>query len=171
MRELLSLAAGVVLVTGCGRTTGEPAPAPSAAPPVASQLPVDHTLPDELPEGPVKVLGLALPRGFVVARVFEGQTIVRGDAPTERAATYLRRRLDVGSVEVGATRTLFPSAHVRGVLGNPLRIEVNERGSGSEIVIYELKAPPVDPTLSQEERWRRAGFKPSGGLLDPQKAF
>lgn len=173
MRAVVSLA--VALVAGCQRGA-EPAPsaqpaAASSAVPVVSALPADHTLPGELAEGPVRVGGLTLPAGFHVDRAFEGETHARGSASPEQTANYLRRRLDVGNPEIGATRTIFPAAHVRGAGGNPLRVEVNESGGGSEIVVIELKPAPVDPSLSQEERWRRAGFKPQGGLLDPQKSF
>ncbi|MCS6898374.1 MAG: hypothetical protein RMJ98_01135 [Myxococcales bacterium] len=139
----------------------------SAEPP----LPPDHTLPGELAEGEVKVSGILMPRGFLVHRVFEHQTHVRGMATPEQTANYLRRRLEVGSVDVGPSRTIFSGARVKGKEGPPLRVEVNSLGGVTEVVVIELRTVPIDPSLSEEERWRKAGLRPEGGLLDPHKVF
>ncbi len=175
MRGSLSLAA-VALCVGCDRQPpagADPRPAVSAAGVAAavSALPVDHTLPGELAEGTTRVSGLVFPRDFQVSRAFDGETHVRGPASFEQTANYLRRRLDAATVEVGASRTIFPSARVKSGNDTQLRVEVDERGSGCEVVVIELKLAPVDPSLSEEERWRRAGFKPGGGLANPQQNF
>ena len=119
----------------------------------------------------MRVSGILMPRGFLVHRVFESQTHVRGMATPEQTANYLRRRLEAGSVDVGPARTIFSSARVKGKGGPALRVEVNALGGVTEVVVIELKPIPVDPSLSEEERWRKAGLRPGGGLLDPQKTF
>lgn len=174
MRNFAALGASLAVLASCGRSApSAPPPEPSAAalPPSAAPLPPDRTLPDELAQGESRVAGLWLPSGFRVDRVFEAQTHVRGPASPEQTANYLRRRLEAGRVDVGPNRTIFSAARPRGQGGPELRVEVNAIGGSTEIVIIELRPAPVDPNLTEEERWRRAGMKPSGGLLDPQTAF
>lgn len=163
---------GVVLLVGCKKTEKIPEPTPFAsASAELPTLPPDQTLPGELAEGNARVAGLLLPSGFEVHRVFEFETYARGPASPEQTANYLRRRLDATSVDVGPTRTIFSSARLKGKGGPELRVEVNSLENTTEIVVIEMRPAQVDPSLSEEERWRRAGFKPGGGLLDPQKSF
>jgi hypothetical protein len=76
----------------------------------------------------------------------------------------------VQRVELGAVGTLFPRVRIRG--GDPNRsydIEVRPIEGGTELTVRDvtpLPRVPRDPTLSEEERWRRAGFTPKGIPLD-----
>jgi hypothetical protein len=175
-RRVASFGASFVVLVGCGRSA-EPTPTAAAlavaAPSTSAEaapLPPDQTLPGELAEGTARVSGLLLPGGFRVHRVFENQTHARGPATPEQTANYLRRRLEA-SVDVGPSRTIFSAARVKGKGGPELRVEVNAPDGITEIVVIEVKPAPVDPSLTEEERWRRAGLKPGGGLLDPLKTF
>lgn len=185
MRRWVSLAAWVALLPGCNRSS-DPSPptAASSAPaqavggaeagasvePAAAPLPVDHTLPGELREGSVKVAGLPLPDGFVVDRVFDGETYAHGPASPEQTANYLRRRLDAASVEVGATKTIFTRARARGGAVS-VRVEVIARGLSTSLIVIELHNQATEQGLSDEERWRKAGLRPDGSLIDPTKSF
>jgi hypothetical protein len=48
------------------------------------------------------------------------------------------------------------------------RIELFGRGQPTRLLIKDVtpSAPPAEPTLTDEERWRRAGMKPNGDPLD-----
>jgi hypothetical protein len=39
----------------------------------------------------------------------------------------------------------------------------------SEMVIRDVTPPPVEPGLTDEQRWQKAGLSPSGAVLAPQK--
>ena len=172
---LASLALALLSLAACRRPTppGDRALSSSASP-ALSALPPDRTLPGELAEGTASVAGLVLPRDFRVVRVFDGEHHAIGPSSPEQVASYLRRRLDAPQSEIGPSRTLFPLARVRSpgaASSGNLRVEVNARDSGSEIVVTEIKPVVIEPNLSEEERWRRTGLKKGGGLADPQNVF
>jgi hypothetical protein len=163
----------VLALVGCKRgARQEPSPAASASASLEAPLPVDTVLPGELGEGTEKAYGLVLPRNYVIVRRFEGAIFAEGSARAEQAANYVRRRIVASSVEVGASQTIFQGARAKGNGDAPfVRIEVAETNQGSKIVLRDLTPAPVVPGLSDEERWRRAGLKPNGEVLDPQHAF
>lgn len=140
-----------------------PAPAPSASA-------VDRLLPGELSEGQERALGLAVPRGMLLERAFGDLAQARGRVEMEPLANYVRRRVDVATVEIGAARTLFPRAHVKGEPDAKLvRIEVVRDNDNSVLIVRDITPPPFVPGLSEDERWRKAGVVP-GKPFDP-KAF
>ena len=103
--------------------------------------------------------------------VMPGISHATGSVSPEDAANYVRDRVDVRRVELGAVGTFFPAVHILG--GDPskvYRIEVNGTGAGSEIVSRDVTpqpAPHPDPNIDDAERWRRAGYAPNGNPLDP----
>jgi hypothetical protein len=177
-RLALVLAAVPALLLGCrddesrgpGNTRAlNPIPAQSTQP---SALPADHLAPGELAEGTEKAFGLTLPRAFRVTRRFDTSVFSMGNVAPEYAANYVRRRIDAEATEVGPTRTIFVKAHVRG--GDPnvvLHVEVTEAAAGAEIVVRNVTPAPVEPGLSEEERWKRQGLKPNGQVADPTHLF
>jgi hypothetical protein len=106
-----------------------------------------------------------------VTAVFPRVGHATGQLHAEDVANYVRDRVDVRRVELGAVGTVFAAVHVAG--GDPsrvYRIEVNTEENTTEIVMRDVTPvpePPVDRTLTDEERWRRAGYKPNGMPLDP----
>jgi hypothetical protein len=175
-RARAGLVAGLAVagLAACHRT--EPPPAPQAqpsaepAPESSAPLPPDHLLWGELPEGSEKAFGLLLPRTFQVTRRFEREVAAEGAAPPELLANYIRRHIENSSVEVGPTHTIFRNAHPKGG-GPPLRIDVTLVSGGSQILVIDLTPPPVPTGLSEAERWRQAGLKSNGELLDPNHVF
>ena len=84
----------------------------------------------------------------------------------------MRARVDLQRVELGAVGTVFPQVHITG--GDPekvFRIEVNAAGKETHLVMRDMTKKAVTPVehISNEEAWRRAGFKPDGTPLDPVK--
>jgi hypothetical protein len=163
----LILASGAV---GCRKHAPQPPPAASAVP---VKPPVDRLGPGELAPGTEVLFGLLLPRGMKVTALFPRVGHAAGPLHAEDVANYVRDRVDVRRVELGVVGTVFSAVHVTG--GDPshvYRIEVNSAEESTEIVMRDVTPvppPPVDTTLTDEERWRRAGYQPNGMPLDPMK--
>jgi len=158
------------LPTGCHRKV-RPAPVTVATAPSAP--PIDRLAPGELAPGTESLNGLVLPRGMHVTARFAVTSHAAGPLHAEDVANYVRDRVDVHRVELGVVGTVFPAVHVNG--GDPTRtyrIEVNSGGDTTEIVMRDVTPLPqqvADPTVSDEEKWRKAGYTPSGKPLDPLK--
>lgn len=165
---VVSLGLLVALAVGC-RGKRQPTeleiPAPSA--PASAALPVDRALPDELAEGTEKVFGFPLPRLMHARAGFNDVAFVAGDVFSHRLANYVRQRVVASKIETGPVKTVFSRAVVRGQPGVELDIEVVARGNSAEMIVHKLPNEKPTPGLSDEERWRAAGFKPDGTVLDP----
>jgi hypothetical protein len=71
-------------------------------------------------------------------------------------ANYVRKRIDASTVEIGAARTLFAKAHVKGQPGDKtVRIEVIRDVESTVLYLRDTTPPPVLPGLTDEERWRK----------------
>jgi hypothetical protein len=158
-------------VVGCrkplGADRGAPSVHPSSEPP-----PVDRLAPGELPAGSETVFGLVLPRGLTLIGVFPGVAHAAGPLTIEDVSNYVRARVDLRRVELGAVGTVFPQVHIAG--GDPgkvFRIEVSAAGTETHLTIRDVTKKAATPVehISNEEAWRRAGFKPDGTPLDPVK--
>jgi hypothetical protein len=98
---------------------------------------------------------------------FDDVIFVAGDVPAHRVANYVRQRVVADKVETGPMKTIFPHAVVRDQPGVELAILISPHGDATEIQVRNLSLVKSTPGLTQEERWRAAGFKPDGTLLDP----
>jgi hypothetical protein len=74
-------------------------------------------------------------------------------------------------VEIGAARTVFPAARIKGgPEGRVFNLEVLPDGPRTRLVIKDVTPPPPPPPgLSDAERWRAAGLTPDGRPLDPKQ--
>jgi hypothetical protein len=139
----------------------------NAAPPAAAATapPRDHLVPGELLEGTEVAFGLKLPRSTAIESSFPQQIIARCKAKPTDVANYIRPRVMMGTVSVGAASTSFQRVQVPTNPGRELVIRVEDEplGSGSLITVRDVTPPPFDPTLTDEQRWRQAGLKPNGG--------
>lgn len=166
----LVLAAGVLTLLGCRKATPPaPPPAPSSTQEVAATKPVDHLAPDELEPGQSQVFGFEVPKSMRVKGAFLEVAYVEGNVTPEALANYVRERVEVDRVEIGAASTLFERAHIK--RGAPERIYDIEVSPGAanltELVIRDVTPPPRNPPgMSDAERWRQAGRKPDGTPLD-----
>jgi hypothetical protein len=131
---------------------------------------VDRLAPGELPPGEEALFGLLLPKGMKVQGQFTETGLAWGPLPAEEVANYVRSRVDVERVEVGAARTIFPAARIKaGPAEHAFRIEVVRESVGTRLIVRDLAPtppPPPAPGLTDAERWRRAGFTPDGKPLD-----
>lgn len=154
---------------GCdsdGSVVGPGAPLPAAS----GAKPVDRLAPGELPAGQSEAFGLVLPRALRLDARFPDGAHASGPVTPEALANYVRARVDVAHVEIGAARTVFPRARIKA--GNPAksyRIEVVPDGPRTRLVIRDVTPPPTVQGISEEERWRRAGMTPNGELLKPHQ--
>ena len=165
-RALLALA-----LAGCESDEPPVVPADygSAGPPPAwSARPVDRLAPGELRPGKAEAFGLVLPRKLRVQARHARAVHASGRVSPEAVANYIRQRVTVAHVELGAARTVFPNATINGgPAGKVFRIEVMAaRGGGTNLVIRDVTPPPATEGLSEEERWRRAGLTPDGKVID-----
>jgi hypothetical protein len=146
----------------------EKAPPPSPAPAAVASTALDRLLPGELAEGTERALGLAVPRDMRFERVFDDSAVARGRVGTEALANYVRKRVDAATVEIGAARTLFPRAHVKGQPSDKtVRIEVIRDVDSTVLYLRDTTPPVVPPGLTEEERWRKQGVVP-GKPFDPK---
>jgi len=170
---------GGATAEGCHRAPSGTAPAASvaasAAPSAKPKPPVDRLAPGEITEGTDAVYGITLPLGMKVIAHFPKIAHAIGDVGPEDVANYLRDRVDVSHVELGAVATVFPDARVKGGDSKViLRIEVIPIGRDRTKLVIKDVSPPSEPVttddgLTDAERWRRAGYNPDGTLLNPNK--
>jgi hypothetical protein len=80
---------------------------------------------------------------------------------------YVRKRVDAGRIEIGAARTLFARAHVKGQPDTrSVRIEVVREFDTTMLVVRDTTPPPIPSGLSEDERWHKAGVV-RGKPFDP----
>ena len=168
-REAKLAWAACILCWGChSRNEAVPAVVTSAA---STPKPIDRLAPDELAAGNAEVWGFAVPREMQVEHRYQQVTHLIGHVKPAALANYVRERVIVSHVEIGAARTIFPDARIRG--GAPDRVyelEVIPEPGLTRLTIRDTTPPKVEPGLTDAERWRQAGLTPEGRPLDP-KAF
>ncbi|HEX3776823.1 MAG TPA: hypothetical protein VHV51_20265 [Polyangiaceae bacterium] len=174
MRNVLDrrLALGVALAAclPCASCRHKPSPVPPDSAPSASSAPVDRLAPDELAVGTSEIWGLTLPRRMHVEHQFPELAYAIGPVTADALANYVRDRVIVSHVEIGAGRTIFPNARIKG--GPPdhfYELDVIPEPNGTRLQIQDLTPVKVVPGLSDEERWRQAGLTPQGRPLDMKK--
>lgn len=137
----------------------------------SSAKPIDRLAADELAAGNAEVWGFTIPREMQVEHRYQGVTHVVGPVKFDAVANYVRERVIVSHVEIGAARTIFPNARIVG--GAPDRVyelDVSAEPGLTRLVIRDVTPPKIVPGLTDAERWRQAGLTPQGRPLDP-KAF
>lgn len=165
------VALALPLVSGCKKQTAE-VRVEATRPAAASAVPLDRLAPGELPPGDDNLFGLKLPRGMAVQGRLKDTGLAFGMLDAEGVANYVRTRVDVERVEIGAARTIFPSVRIHGgPADRRFRIDVLREGSGTRLIVQDLTPAPVAAPLqglSDQERWKRAGFSPDGKPLNPK---
>ncbi len=149
----------------------KPAAKPGASATAATAKPIDHLAPGELGPGKSEVYGFPVPRGMELESRLKDRAYVSGRVSPEALANYVRQHVIVSHVEVGAARTVFPMARIKGGPADRVyNLEVLPNGPSTRLVIKDVTPPPPPPPgLSEEERWRRAGMTPDGKPLDPKR--
>jgi hypothetical protein len=137
----------------------------------SSNKPIDRLAPDELAAGNAEVWGFVVPREMQVEHRYKEVTHLIGPVKPDALANYVRERVVVSHVEIGAARTIFPDARIKaGAADRVYELDVIPEPGITRLVIRDTTPPKVQPGLTDAERWRQAGLTPEGRPLDP-KAF
>jgi hypothetical protein len=163
------LALLLVQVPAC-RSGQKAAPAASASV-RPSALPLDHLAEGELAPSKQEVFGFPVPVGMRLENNLGDRAYLLGRIPPEHVANYVRQHVVVSHVELGAARTVFPQARIKGgPAGRVYTLEVVPDRLGTRLIIKDVTPPPPPPPgLTEEERWRAAGMSPDGRPLDLKK--
>ncbi len=162
-----ALALALLLAAGCHKKRVVVGTQPAAS--ASARPPVDHLEPGELAPGKDIVFGMPVPRSMTVDRRYPDAAHISGSVTPESVANYVRKRVIVSRVEIGAARTVFPAAKIKGGdLNKIYRIEVVPSPGRTKLVIRDITKPPMTQGLSEAERWKRAGLTPDGKPLDPK---
>jgi hypothetical protein len=158
-----SLLLAIALSACKGReSTSEPLPVGSGAPAAAS-VPVDRLAPDELAPGKSQVFGFDIPKEMEIRSQSTDRVVLEGEVEANAVVTYVRDRVAVSHVELGAGRTIFPRARIKqGLPDRIYQLEVVPIRRQTQLVIEDVTPRPDPGNLSQEERWQRAGRGPDG---------
>jgi hypothetical protein len=157
--------AAALLCASCHSKPTPPAPAATASTP-----PVDHLAPGELAVGSSEVWGFRIPKDMHIEYRYKEAVHLAGSVKADALANYVRDHVVVSHVEIGAARTIFPNARIKGGPEQMVfRFEVSPAPGLTRLVITDVTPPPIEPGLSDEERWRKAGLSPKGEPLDVQK--
>ncbi len=141
--------------------------------PKTEEAPPDRLAPGELVEGPEKAFGLPLPRASHVSARFQTSVDITSTATPEQLANFVRARVKDGKVTQGTSSTRLDDVIPRDDKNRRLSIDVRAlrtgNGNRSEMVVRDTTPPPGDPSLNEEQRWKKAGLTPDGKLLDPKR--
>lgn len=165
-RPALALLACLCSLPACRSKAQPPAPAATASIAAsASAAPVDRLAPDELAPGKSHVFGFEVPRDMTVRGAFDDIAYLEGDVAPEAVANYVRDRVEVERVEIGAARTVFPQARIKG--GPPDRYyQFDVIASSPRYTNLSIRdvtpRPPNPPGMTEADRWRQAGRGPDG---------
>jgi hypothetical protein len=133
--------------------------------------PIDRLAPDELAAGNAEVWGFVVPREMRVEHRYKEVTHLIGPVKPDALANYVRERVLVSHVEIGAARTIFPDARIKaGAADRVYELDVIPEPGITRLLIRDTTPPKIQPGLTDAERWRQAGLTPEGRPLDP-KAF
>lgn len=165
------LALGACLsCASCHGSSGSAPATLSSAPGAIAPKPVDRLAPDELAAGNAEVWGFVVPREMQIEHRYQEVTHLVGPVKPDALANYVRDRVVVSHVEIGAARTIFPNARIKsGAADKVYELEVIPEPGTTRLVIRDVTPPKIVPGLSDEERWRQAGLTPQGRPLDMKK--
>lgn len=167
-RRLIALALAFVSTAGClSCKSKEDAPK-------SKEVPSDHLANGEVVEGKERAFGLPLPRAARVAARFATSVDVTSPLAPEQLVNFTRARVTGGDVSPGTTTTKLANVIPRDDTSKRLTIEIRvsraSDGSRSEMVVFDTTPAPVEPGLTEEQRWKKAGFTPQGKIADPKHA-
>jgi hypothetical protein len=143
--------------------TEEEAPAPPPAP-----HPIDHLAPDELLEGTEKAFALVLPRVAQTQGAFSDVVYVQVEASANALGKYLREHVRDGTTTVRDGTTIFERVRVPSDPQRWLTLRVRPQGIlRANLEVRDVTPPPPIVLPDEAARWRAAGLKPNGQVLDP----
>ena len=136
----------------------------------AKPAPIDHLAPGELGQSKLLAFGFPIPQGMVVERRFSNSVYLAGSVSPSALLDYVRTHAITGPAERIGNRRVFSKVKIRG--GDSSRvydIELDDSGTLQKLVVTDVTPPPLEPGLTEEERWRKAGYKPDGTPLPSEQ--
>ena len=134
--------------------------------------PMDRLLPGELAKSTLLVFGFPIPQGMTVQRRYADNVHLVGSVSLAALSAYVRAHVATGPAELIGSRKVFNKVHIRGGdLNRIYTIEIAELGSARELTVTDVTPPPLEPGLSEAERWRRAGYMPDGTPIPSAQSF
>ena len=163
----LALAACLLCMSCRAKSERAPATRGSASAPAR---PIDRLAPDELSAGNAEVWGFVVPSEMQVEHRYQDVTHLIGRVKPDALANYVRDRVVVSHVEIGAARTIFPNARIKaGAPDRVYELDVIPEPGLTRLVIRDMTPLKVTPGLTDAERWSQAGLTPQGRPLDPKQ--
>jgi hypothetical protein len=131
---------------------------------------MDRLAPGELVAGDKKAFSLALPRDVKIDQALTDIVFASGPVSASDLANYVRARVREGTVNIGATATVFDRVKLVDDPARSLfvRIFPGPSGRGSRMEIRDVTTPLAPAMSSTAEQWRKFGLSPDGKLLDPE---
>ena len=131
------------------QTKSDPAPAGSALAKPGLSKPVDRLAPDELAAGNAEVFGFVIPREMQVEHRYKEATHLIGPVKPDALANYVRERVVVSHVEIGAARTIFPNARIKaGPADRVYELDVIPEPGITRLIIRDTTPPKIEPSGS-----------------------
>jgi len=127
----------------------------------------DRLPPGELLEGTEEVYGFAVPRGMTTVRKAPTIVHISGQVSFDALTDYVKDRIAARHAEMLEQKLVFPNARILGNKDQIFEITLMRQRTKCVLEIRDETRPPATQGLSEEERWKRAGLKPGGGLIDP----
>jgi hypothetical protein len=145
--------------------------AQDAGPPPA---PPDRLAQGEIAEGQDKAFALRLPQRSKVSARFPKDIHVVSSHTPEELSNYVRAHVAEGKVASGTTVTEFRDVVVPTEPTRRLTIEVRNGAvahARSMMIVRDTTPAPVEPGLTDEDRYKKAGLAPNGRVLDPKRLY
>ena len=140
--------------------------------PPTDDKPKDQLAPNEIVEGKDRAFGLPLPRVARVAARFEKTVHVLSPLTPEDLTNFVRARVKDGKVTPGTNGTQLLDVIPRDDQQKRLTIDVRTvrtgDGTRSEMIVRDTTPLPVEPGLTDEQRFKKAGLTPDGKIADPK---
>lgn len=156
------------LATDC-RSAHDDEPKQAPAPPVPSAL-VDRLDPGELLEGTEQAFGLRLPRGFRVDQRFSDAVYGSGPGAVASFVDYVQARTSGASLSKADRAATLTCAHIASQPGKTFEVRIEalpSTGDGARLEIRDVTPMPQQHLPDDETRWRAAGLRPDGRVIDP----
>jgi hypothetical protein len=169
----LPIAAFISFVVGCARVPRD-APSPTATVSAAtlarnSAVPLDHLAPGELQASSAMSFGFPLPTGMKLAMAFPDEAHMAGEVEVQGLVRYVQEHTSTAPPELQGNALVFRSVRMRhGFPDRTFRFEIVSKGRTTSLRIKDTTptATAEPENITDEERWRKAGYKPNGEPLD-----
>ncbi|MGC4066487.1 MAG: hypothetical protein QM784_18005 [Polyangiaceae bacterium] len=160
------------LILGCrhdGGDTPSLATSPSIAPTALAAVPLDHLAPGELRASSEMAFGFPIPTAMKLVRAFPDEAHLTGDVEVQGLVRYVQEQSESASPELHGNTLVFARVRMkRGAPERTYRFEITRSGRTTSLRVKDTTpTSTAEPEKStDEERWRKAGYKPNGEPLD-----